>query len=117
MSAADLAARRKVWEALCALYLDTAVDAQHAHVAAVLAQSPFPLHELRRMLLHDVHPRLAPNLLLAAGEWQSFDVDWLSEAIVQRRAQRRVSAWLTRAYPRRQWRQLLPRIAAVRASR
>ncbi len=41
MSATDLAARRAVWDALAELYLDDAVDARHAQIAAVLAASPF----------------------------------------------------------------------------
>ncbi|MBB6368900.1 hypothetical protein FHR56_004081 [Xanthomonas sacchari] len=116
MSDGALAARRKVWEALSALYLDTAVDAHHAHIAGVLAASPLATDTLWRMLRDDVHPRLAPNLLTPAGAWQGIDADWLSAAIQQRRGAHRWSAWCTRGYPRRQWRLLLPQVLAQRAA-
>ncbi|MDQ1091551.1 hypothetical protein QE400_000964 [Xanthomonas sacchari] len=116
MSDAGLAARRKVWDALSELYLDTAVHAQHPHIAAVLAASPFATEALWQMLRDDVHPRLAPNLLTPAGAWQGIDPDWLSAAIQQRRGAHRWSAWRTRDYPRRQWRLLLPQVLARRAA-
>ncbi|KAB7768532.1 hypothetical protein [Xanthomonas sp. LMG 12461] len=116
MSATGLAARRAVWDALATLYLDTAVDAHHPQIAAVLAASPFATDTLWQMLREDVHPRLAPNLLTPAGAWQGIDGDWLSAAIQQRRGAHRVSAWRTRDYPRQQWRLLLPQVLAQRAA-
>lgn len=117
MSDGDLAARREVWDALSELYLDDDVATRHAHIAAVLAASPFPPDTLQRMLLHDVHPRLAPNLLSVAGVWQGFDSDGLSTAIQRREGVQRWPAWRTRGYPRQQWRLLLPRLLALRAAR
>ncbi|MDL5364358.1 hypothetical protein QSH18_01930 [Xanthomonas sp. NCPPB 2654] len=117
MSDGDLAARREVRDALSELYLDDDVAARHAHIAAVLAASPFPPDTLQRMLLHDVHPRLAPNLLSVAGVWQGFDSDGLSTAIQRREGVQRWPAWRTRGYPRQQWRLLLPQLLALRAAR
>jgi hypothetical protein len=117
VSGDDLAVRRKVWDALSELYLDDDVAARHPHIAAVLAASPYPPDTLRRMLLHDVHPRLAPNLLSVAGIWQGFDSDWLSAAIQRREGVQRWPAWRTWSYPRQQWRLLLPRLLALRATR
>ncbi len=114
----DLAAWRKVWDALSELYLDDDIATRHAHIAAVLAASPYaPDTLLQRMLPHDVHPRLAPNLLSAAGIWQGFDSDWLNTAIQRREGVRRWPAWRTRASPRQQWRSLLPLMLALRALR
>ncbi|MBB5878572.1 hypothetical protein [Xanthomonas sp. 3498] len=109
-------AQRKIWEALSELYLDDAVDARHAHIAAVLAASPFTTDALWQMLRDDVHPRLAPNLLTPAGAWQGIDGDWLSAAIQCRGGVHRWSAWRTRDYPRRQWHLLLPQVLAQRAT-
>ncbi|MCC4594431.1 hypothetical protein NRY95_02540 [Xanthomonas campestris pv. phormiicola] len=117
MSDGDPAARREVWAALSELYLDDDVATRHAHIAAVLAASPYAPQTLRRMLLHDVHPRLAPNLLSVAGVWQGFDAAWLSVAIQRGEGVQRWPAWRTRAYPREQWRLLLPRLLALRAQR
>lgn len=115
MNRGDLAARHAVWAALSELYLDDDVAARHAHIAAVLAASPYPPQTLRRMLLRDVHPRLAPNLLSVAGVWQGFDQAWLRTAIQRGEGVRRWPAWRTRGYPREQWRLLLPRLLALRA--
>ena len=115
MNNGDLAARREGWTALAELYLDDDVAVRHAHIAAVLAASPYAAETLRRMLLQDVHPRLAPNLLSVTGVWQGFDHAWLSAAIQRGEGVQRWPAWRTRAYPREQWRLLLPRLLALRA--
>ncbi|MFC3654714.1 hypothetical protein ACFOPN_03190 [Xanthomonas hyacinthi] len=86
-------------------------------VWAALSEPYAPDTTLQRMLLHDVHPRLAPNLLSVAGIWQGFDSAWLSAAILQRESVQHWPAWRMRAYPRQQWRLLPPQLLALRAQR
>lgn len=118
LQADDTAARRRAWIALSALYLDTEVDGEHAHVARTLAATPFSLGALRAMLFEDVHPALRANLWSAAGVWTAFDVDWLVARIERRRARPR---WLRGVscvfcgYPRAHWQALRPMIVAARA--
>ncbi len=87
------------------LYLDTAVDAQVlAKVAAELADSPYSLDELERILRQEVHPVLVSNLYSVAGVWSGFDPDWLHEAI---------SNYLRRPLPVRWWRARVGRTHAI----
>lgn len=114
----DAAARRRAWIALSALYLDTDVDGEHAHVARTLAASPFALDALRAMLFDDVHPALRANLWSVAGVWSGFDEAWLVARIERRRGRPR---WLRGVscvfcgYPKAHWQALRPLIVAARA--
>lgn len=81
----DVAHRLPVWLALSELYLDTELSsAALAHIAAVLAASPYTIGELRYILLHEVHPACVANLLTVAGVWSGFDADWLRQRIQDR---------------------------------
>jgi hypothetical protein len=46
----EIAARRPVWIALSDLFLDTDVRLSFAYIARVLAEAPYSLDELRKML-------------------------------------------------------------------
>jgi hypothetical protein len=70
-------ARRPVWIAMADLFLDTDVRIWYAHMARVLADSPFSLPELRQILDNEVTPALQGNLLDIAGEWAGFDNEWV----------------------------------------
>ncbi|MFD0724879.1 DUF7079 family protein [Lysobacter brunescens] len=113
----DLDARIPVWVALSELYLDTDVRFFHDSVARVLAASPYPLDELQRILLDEVHPALHANLLQVAGEWAGFDDAWLVEHV---QAVRRRPLWLRRltrlssGMVREHWRALEPMIRKAR---
>lgn len=109
----ELNLRRPVWLALSELYLDTH-PAWH-RVAAQCARSPFDLTELRRILFDEVHPVVGSNLRSVAGVWDGFDEDRLVAAIMarQRGPCFRLAWWEDRRYP---WRELKPRIAALRRS-
>ncbi|SOD54994.1 DUF7079 family protein [Pseudoxanthomonas wuyuanensis] len=117
--AEQLLVRRPVWQALSDLYLDTDVDALHARVARVLAQSPYSLDVLWRILRDEVHPALRYNLSGVAGEWAGFDPGWLADRIVRRLARprwRRPFGCLFCGYPRQQWRILAPLIQRERGA-
>ena len=111
--------RRQVWEAMSELYLDAPVDAATlARVAAVLARSPYPPDELERILRHEVHPVLAPNLCSVAGVWSGFEPGWLAEAIVAHLRRPWPVRWwrarVMRAHAAALWRQLAGAVAAAR---
>lgn len=97
--------RRRVWEAMSELYLDTDIDAEVlARVAEAVARSPYSLAELERILRHEVHPVLVSNLYSVAGVWSGFDRDWLAGSI---------DAYLRRPWPVRWWRSRVMRAHAV----
>jgi hypothetical protein len=118
-SDAGIEARRPVWQALSSLYLDTSYRDAVRFAARELARSPYPLHELRAILLDEVHPILARNLCATAGVWDGFDQDWLAESIArngQRPRWLRARGRCQRRYAVLLWRLLEPRIAALRAA-
>ena len=107
---ADLAARRPVWQALSALYLDTDVREHYAEAARVCAASPYSLAQLQAILLDEVNPVLHSNVWQAAGVWQAFCQDWLCTEILRRQRQPRWWRRLAgREVPRHHW----PCVAAL----
>ncbi len=82
MSPDEIAARRPVWIALADLFLDTDVRLSYAHIADVLGGTVFSPAELKRILDREVTPALQGNLLTVAGEWASFDDDWVVEQVL-----------------------------------
>lgn len=109
-AAADLAARRPVWQALSTLYLDTDVRDSYAGAAAVCAASPYSLEQLQAILLDEVNPVLHTNVWQTAGVWDAFCPDWLSAEILRRQRQPRWWRRLAgREVPRHHW----PHVAAL----
>ena len=74
---ADIGTRSGVWVVFSELYLDTDPEPAYHSLARILAASPYPLGELRRILFEEVHPVLRANLLSSAGVWNRFDPDRL----------------------------------------
>ncbi len=114
----DLAARRRVWVALSDLYLDTEVETLYDGCAQVLADSPYALLALERMLREDVDPLLRRNLMVPAGVWDGFDADWLVSRILDKQRKWRLGRWfnpLFDGYADELWRELQPRIVAARS--
>ena len=114
---ADIGTRRGVWVGFSELYLDTDPAPAYDCLARILAASPYPLGELRRILLEEVHPVLRGNLLSSAGVWNGFDPDWLCARIAARLARPlwlRLPAGLLAATAKAAWRELEPRIARLR---
>lgn len=90
----EIATRRPVWIALSELFLDTGVEAALPDIARILAASPYPLEELRRILDDEVAPVLQGNLLTTAGEWVGFDENWLVQQVSTRLGKRRFAPLL-----------------------
>lgn len=113
----DLAARRAVWTALSALYLDTDPKYEYEVCAQDLADSSYSLHELEQILFREVHPALRGNLLASVGVWDGFDIDWLVETIVRQQSRPRWLrpwTWVLRAQALEMWHEVAPRISGFR---
>lgn len=80
----DLASRRPVWVALSDMFLDTDVSLSRSWRIGELAQSPYSIDELQKILIFEVYPICKYNLLSVAGEWAGFDPDWLEQKILKR---------------------------------
>ena len=111
-------AREAVWCALSDLYLDTDPALFHDAAARTLAASPYDAATLRAILIDEVHPAFAFNLIDIAGVWEGFDPDWVRERVhtVRARPRWRRALWAgMRGYAHEQWAALAPKIAALRA--
>ena len=112
--------REDVWIALSDLYLDTDIEPFLEPCAQLLADSAFSREELQHMLLDEVHPALVTNLLSVAGEWGSFDRDWLCARLRQKRSAWHPRVWLARrimrGYARTQWQRLDEIIVRLRSA-
>lgn len=66
--------RKRVWNVLSELYLDTELqESDFQYVALGLHKSPFSFDEIKRIDQYEVFPVLFSNLLNPAGEWGGFD--------------------------------------------
>ena len=117
---AQIAERLPVWEALSEFFLDTELQpSDHERIAKTLATSPYTEEEIEDILLGEVCPVCRVNALSAAGEWVSFDRDWLKEKIGDRLGKhplfRSFFALRHRWMYNRDWSMVKPRIAEIRA--
>lgn len=83
MEAGNLERRRKVWEALSDLFLDTETRWFLPQAALTLIESRYDAAELERIWRYEITPECAWNLFLVAGEWATMPID---EARLIRRA-------------------------------
>lgn len=124
LSSQELLARIPVWEALADFWLDTdLVDFQFNHIARVIASSPYSIQEMRAIHDYEVAPAVSANLASMAGEWAGFDGEWLRQRC-KKFAERRHSLWFRarmllqlpfiRFFAERYWRQVVPRVLALR---
>jgi len=91
----EIARRRPVWMALSELWLDTELDeGDWERLAAVLASSPYDVHQLRAIHDAEVAPAVGDNLFSVAGVWDGFDEDWLVSRCVEVADRRQ--GWLRR---------------------
>jgi hypothetical protein len=89
MTPTEIVAREPVWCVLSELYLDTELDdAGLAPMAAILAQSPYSIDELRQIELWEVAPVVWSNALSVAGTWSGFDEGWIRAECAMRARQR-----------------------------
>ncbi len=112
----DLKRRRPVWEALSDLFLDTELtDEEYRSIAERIVSSGYSPSEIHTILWDEVYPAAECNIRLPAGEWSSFDGDWLQERILSRQHGRTVLERITAALPvigpasivRKEWADLL----------
>src|SRR5262245_29072371 len=89
-AAEDLENRRRAWEALSDLYLDTDTSRSRSWRAQTLAASPYSLEELDQILIDEIDPACRTNSLSTAGEWAGFDMEWLENRILQQSGSRRL---------------------------
>ena len=125
LSPEEFQSRMPVWEALADFWLDTEI-VEHGfdYIARIIAESPYSMTEIRDIHDYEVVPAVAGNLACVAGEWAGFDSAWLA-AKCQAYALQRHSPWfrfrirlqrlLLRSYTERYWRQVIPRVRALRS--
>lgn len=82
---ADLEHRRPVWIALSDLFLDTDTSLSRSWRVEILAESPYSIDELEKILADEVYPVCRWNLINPAGEWADFDLKRLEQSILQPR--------------------------------
>jgi hypothetical protein len=124
----QIANRKPIWTALSELWLDTELSAQDLErIARVLAASGFSIEELRHIYLAEVAPVVSPNLLGVAGQWASFDVDWLCSQILRNLKDRPrrtrfwgrfpPTRWLMLHATEKHWNQLVELVRKIRADK
>jgi hypothetical protein len=80
----DLAGRRPVWDALQMFWMDTDPELFLEGAAGVCARSPYTIEEIGQIYWNEVCPAVEFNLRSVAGEWQGFDLEWLTARILER---------------------------------
>ncbi|GAA4006368.1 hypothetical protein GCM10022631_17240 [Deinococcus rubellus] len=94
LTPAELAVHRPVWDALGELFLDTDTRPSLPLIARTLVESGLDEVALDEIWREEITPALHFNLTLVAGEWAYFDLDWLEDRIMRRRAIRhRLERW------------------------
>lgn len=89
ISESFIAKRKTVWKALSELYLDTTLaDGDLINIVEIFKESPYSLTEIKEIDKTEVYPVLQVNLLIVAGEWVTFEEDWLIEKITSRLQQK-----------------------------
>jgi hypothetical protein len=80
----DLPDRRRAWDALSDLFLDTDVSLLRDGRVRSLSALPYTIGELEQILADEVFPVCKYNLISVAGVWSGFNGDWLERAILRR---------------------------------
>ena len=97
--------RLPVWHAFSDLFLDTELQAEdYRRIAAALRASGYTRAELRAILVDEVGPAFAFNLLDIAGEWSGWTEDAVREIMVRSlQSGARISplTWLKKRFSRR----------------
>ena len=97
----DLEVRRRVWNALAELFLDTEIDLEW--VARELRESGLSRAEVEAILKREVAPVVGGNVLGMAGEWAGFDLPPLEERYLAGRARPTLTGWLALRVIRQDW--------------
>ena len=84
LTAAAIERRLPVWCALSDLFLDNELQPFELDwIARQLVESGFSTGELRRILIDEVAPAFAPNLMGVAGEWAGWGPDDVREIVLR----------------------------------
>lgn len=77
--------RFPVWNVLSEFWLDGyLVETDYDRIALELKASPYTKEELLKICIYEVAPAVSSNLLSIAGEWGSFEPEWLKKRIIKR---------------------------------
>ncbi|NOS70810.1 MAG: hypothetical protein HOP33_12870 [Verrucomicrobia bacterium] len=114
--------RLPIWKALSEFFLDTELQQENLErIARILAASDHSEDELENILICEVCRGCRINALLPAGEWVSFDEDWLVERIGPYYGRqvwfKRLFIWRHRWIYDDKWKKVRPRIAEIRAQK
>ncbi len=83
LTSEEMERRRPVWKAMSEFFLDNHLhDSDKQHIAEVLLKSGYSIDELQKILWGDISPVLWPNLILVAGEWTPWDMDFVEHQIL-----------------------------------
>jgi hypothetical protein len=118
----DIAERAAIWILLSDLFLDTDVSLSYEYIARECAASRFSLLKLEEILVRDVAPVCAGNLLSVAGEWAGFDEQWLIQEITRSREKnncwqrftKSLLSYAFRGYIQEHWQKIAPMILSQR---
>ncbi|MEL6824541.1 MAG: hypothetical protein AAFP70_22505, partial [Calditrichota bacterium] len=67
------------------LFLDMELDTTaHKMIAEDLSRSDYSIEKIEEILFDEVYPVCIVNLTTAAGVWEQFDKNWLTEEISNR---------------------------------
>lgn len=111
----EIESRRPVWVALSGLFLDTELSPEDlAELATQLAESPYSIAELEKVLRFEVAPGLIANLKSPAGEWAGFDEQELVSRLSGRLGRKPLLRPSIPRMIRPQWDRLKEQIGAIR---
>ena len=109
LSTEEISLRLPVWAALSQLFLDTCLTDEERHeIAAVIRQAGLSADEAEAVLVDEVAPVFAPNLMSVAGEYVPWDQAQVAELVLAGLSKRGV---LTNTIIGRLWRRRLARLA------
>lgn len=96
LSAEEIDRRAPVWRALSDLFLDTELSTEDFRsIARTIEAAQFSGEEAEEILCKEVAPVFSGNLLVAAGEWQSWDEEQVRELVSGYLNKRRhIFSWL-----------------------
>lgn len=73
--------RKPIWNAISEFYLDTELqDSDYEQILKIFLESNLSITQLKAIDLYEVFPVLKGNIITVAGEWNSFDENWLNES-------------------------------------
>lgn len=112
----DLENRKRVWDHLQMIFMDTDPALELPGLARVCAASPYSVDELEAILFNEVLPACRFNMFdLPAPEWAGFNLEWLTQRILVKHRFGRRKPFLLRRYTRGWWLKLKPLIEQERA--